>query len=367
MSVPVSLGTLYISNTEMLTFAGSGPLTLSANVADAFVGVEAGSHVIHTPLRLNSPTILHVVDSSVLTVGGPLRSTFSGLEFAKVSGGELRIDGAQSYRPDSLFIAIAGATTISTNAGGVAGVASLSVNIENTALVTFAASQRLAALRIGGGFQGEDVAPVAVLEANGSRVIHTNELAVDPTGTLDLADNALIVQATPETRASVRADVETFLAAGCSGGTWLGTGITSSTARSDPLTGLAASLNDRGDGTPLFTSFRGNPVDVNSIIVAHSYTGDANLDGLIDIDDYVQIDTGYLEQPAVPWYADGDFNYDDRIDIDDYVLIDSAFVETGDVAGVASTIRAVAVPEPGSALLAVAASAWRVLRWRRRR
>ena len=361
---PASIGTFYLSNTSPLLFNGPSRLTLASEVADAFVAVEAGDHAVAAPLHLASATVLHVLEPSVLTISGPL-SSGAGVEFAKVSGGSLQISGPQTHGAGSLFIAIDGRTRIASDAGSV-GAAALAMNVENTAVVTFAANQHLRALRVGGGFQGEDVAPVAVLEQHGGRVIHTELLEVHPTGKLDLTDNALVVRATAATRAAVLAEVEGLIetARNSAAGLWRGKGITSSAAEARPVTGLAVALNDRGDGTPLFTTFRAEPVDVNSVIVRHTFNGDANLDGIISSDDYFRIDSGFLAQPVNPMYAQGDFNFDDAITSDDYFQIDQAFLGQHAPATAGGGLRSVIVPEPAAgAMLATAA----LLAARRRR
>ena len=353
---PAALGTFYLSNTSPLLFDGPSRLTLASEVADAFVAVEAGDHAVAAPLHLASATVLHVLEPSVLTISGPL-SSGAAIEFAKVSGGSLEISGPQAHGEGSLFIAIDGRTRMGSDAGSV-GAAVLAVNVENRAVVTFAADQHLRALRVGGGFEGEDVAPVAVLEQHGGRVIHADLLEVHPTGRLDVTDNALVVRATAETRAAVLAEVEGLIEAArnAAAGLWRGNGITSSTAEARPVTGLAVVLNDRGDGTPLFTTFGGEPVDVNSVIVRHTFNGDANLDGVINSDDYFRIDNTFLSPVANPTYREGDFNFDDRINSDDYFLIDAAFLGQQAGASGGGALQSVVVPEPASAtLLATAA------------
>jgi hypothetical protein len=353
---PASIGTLYISNTSPITFGGAGPLTLASNVADAFVGVEAGSHAVSASLILASHAVIHVLEPSVLTISGPL-DTAPRVEFAKVSSGELRVTGPQSYGLGSLFIAIEGTTSFSTDAAGDAAAApNLSMNVENTAHVRFAASQHLTSLHVGGAFQGEDVAPLVIVEPHGGRVLHTRELAVDPTGTLDLTDNALVVQApTAQDAAAVLAHVDTAIASArnATAGTWLGRGITSTTAAANPLTTLAAVLN------PGLATFSGGVIDENAIIVTHTYNGDANLDATINADDYFRIDQGFLAQPQNPIYRDGDFNYDDRINADDYFLIDQAFLGQGPPltgSGSQGPLTSLSVPEPTTSLLTLAAT-----------
>ena len=55
----------------------------------------------------------------------------------------------------------------------------------------------------------------------------------------------------------------------------------------------------------------------------YTYGGDANLDGVINIDDYTQIDSSISAGGALKGWLNGDFNYDGNIDIDDYTIIDS--------------------------------------------
>jgi hypothetical protein len=100
-----------------------------------------------------------------------------------------------------------------------------------------------------------------------------------------------------------------LIKSGRSNGTWAGPGITSSAAmlNSNGMTGLATGQNDLGE-----------------ILVKYTWNGDANLDGLINADDYFQIDSGYVTQSK--GYQNGDFNYDDTINADDYFLIDSAYI-----------------------------------------
>ena len=109
---------------------------------------------------------------------------------------------------------------------------------------------------------------------------------------------------------------------------WAATGITSSAARSDPsgMTGLAAILNDNGDGAPIFTHFASGTQAATEdfTIVKYTWNGDANLDGIVNADDYFLADSGYITQKK-GWY-NGDFNYDGIINADDYFLIDSAYI-----------------------------------------
>jgi hypothetical protein len=150
---------------------------------------------------------------------------------------------------------------------------------------------------------------------------------------LDLIDNDMIVQATAANRQSVLASIFNSLkSARNSSPRWTGLGITSSAAANDPrhITGLAAILNDNGAGGTLYSTFDGQSVDINSILVKYTYDGDANLDGQVNADDYAAIDAGFATHAT--GYAHGDFNYSGgQPNSDDYFAIDRSFSDQGAV------------------------------------
>jgi hypothetical protein len=72
------------------------------------------------------------------------------------------------------------------------------------------------------------------------------------------------------------------------------------------------------------------------------------VDGVVNADDYFQIDSGYITQAK--GYQNGDFNYDGVINADDYFLIDSAFI--GQRGALSNGMqRSAAVPEPAGLVL----------------
>ena len=122
---------------------------------------------------------------------------------------------------------------------------------------------------------------------------------------------------------------------------WAGPGLTSSAARADAhgSTSLAVFNNDDGAGHALLSSFGGQSIGADCILVKYTWNGDANADGILDGDDYFLIDCGYLAQAKR--YQDGDFNFDELITAEDYFLIDSAFIGQSRPLG-ASALKAAA-------------------------
>jgi hypothetical protein len=72
-------------------------------------------------------------------------------------------------------------------------------------------------------------------------------------------------------------------------------------------------------------SFAGQSVDDTAILIAQVRTGDADLNGRIDADDYFAIDSNYNKSALAPAYGAGDFNYDGKLNGDDYFLIAYCF------------------------------------------
>ncbi|MCY2953455.1 MAG: GEVED domain-containing protein [Planctomycetota bacterium] len=209
---------------------------------------------------------------------------------------------------------IGGTTDLDTNEG-VGGI-DLGVEAYSDAVVNFGASQYLGALRV------FDIGRVN-LKAGGDKVIDTKELLLDiGSGTVDLFNNDMIV------RNGDRDLIGLLIRLARNGGAWDGVYLTSTTAGATPYTGLAAVLNDAGDGTTVVDTFAGRAVGLADMLIKYTWDGDANLDGLINADDYFLVDSGYITQAK--GYYNGDFNYDGTINADDYFMIDSAYIgQTG--------------------------------------
>jgi hypothetical protein len=93
----------------------------------------------------------------------------------------------------------------------------------------------------------------------------------------------------------------------------------------------------------------GQTITGTDTLVMYTYGGDATLDGKINIDDYVKIDSGIAS--GLTGWSNGDFNYDGKINIDDYAtVIDANIGNQGafvfPTAGGVTELLMVAVPEP---------------------
>jgi hypothetical protein len=193
------------------------------------------------------------------------------------------------------------------------------------------------------------------------------EFALAPTATFDLSDNAAIVDyAGTSPAATVRAQILTGRGGPGPGGTWNGTGITSTSAATANVTNAdSQSLGYTDNATlPLgpYKIFYGDPVDDTSVLIAFTRTGDANLDGVVNDDDVTIVGAMYAPGVPQPSWAHGDFDYNGFVDDDDVTLLNafydpSAASLSGTPAepGAGATTAVAAVPEPPAVALALLA------------
>ena len=279
-----------------------------------------------------------------------------------------------------------GATTVNGGllavGGSIANSASVSVN--NGAQFHATATQTLNALNVNDGGK----ALVVATGAGNKKVLTVGRntsgapLNFAGTGTLDIADNGLVIDVAPGSEAIALANTRAKILAGynpsspgAGDGNWMGTGgITSSAAASDPGTRalgyvLASDFLGSGGG-----DFMGQTVDGSSILVRYTIIADANLDGTVGFVDLVRLAQNYGGTNK-DW-ATGDFNYDGKVDFIDLVklaqnyggVLPAQAIPGASIQFEADLARAfAAVPEPASiAALGVAAAAAMLGRRRRR-
>lgn len=232
-----------------------------------------------------------------------------------------------------------------TGVNTLAAAVTAPVRVNSGATLNFF-TQAFKGLTINGG--------TAVLaDAPTRQLLEVTSLNLDATGTLDLNDNDLIIR-DPAGAAALPAVVDAIKRAR-GAGDWLGAGLTSSAARNDPddLTTLAAISNDRGNGTPIFTTFAGQSVDQDAVLVMYTLYGDANFDGEVSIADFLRTDRGAARN--LTGWNNGDFDYSGVVDAADYFLLDQSFLKQSAPAAASTSVHTSAVPEPSCLLLGLLA------------
>jgi hypothetical protein len=277
--------------------------------------------------------------------------------FATLTGGVLSVEG--SVATDAITLGVAGdqiqatrgETTLSFAAAGVTDleidtgtftftgdVGDVTLQIASGASAVFYTDQHLAGLHVDGGTAG--------FSSGGDRVLVAQEIAFTGDGQLDVLDDSLAVHSTAANRFADAANVAANIKSGFNlGGTlWAGPGITTSLGGNGAGSyhALGTILNDlaaAGVGTgAIYSTFAGEDVGVNDVLVRYTYFGDADLDGAVTTNDYFQIDNGFLG--AKTGWINGDFDYDGSITTNDYFLIDNAFLGQSSAAGAAAVDNA---------------------------
>jgi hypothetical protein len=229
----------------------------------------------------------------------------------KRGAGTLTISGTQSHGTGAVLVANGGVTNLNADGGP-------NLSVQANANLNFGATQHLAGVTIGEGGR-------ATLTPGGEKNLVTAALAIaggdTPIGTLDLTDNAAIIDYSgTSSDATVRNQIIAGRGGSGLGKTWNGQGITSSTAA--------------------------------AILMRFTRTGDANLDGVVNNNDVTIVGANYAPGFAKPRWDLGDFDYNGFVDNDDVTLLGVYYnPSAAPIPAPAATEGVAAVPEPASWLM----------------
>ncbi|WP_428938889.1 dockerin type I repeat-containing protein [Fontivita pretiosa] len=318
----VTIGTLRFDNANTYQIAGNGTLNVQVASGTGLIEVLQGSHKINLPINFHSSTNITVPTGSTLTIGDPM-VVKTGATVTK--SGTVLIEAPLTIEP-----------------GGV-------LNLGNGVSSLYKAPTLGTGAKVNITGSG-----VNVLEGNLATVTAQIKTALENGGNFD----------------------------------WQGPGIGSTRAFQQNQTagsflyGLGVVLNDLaqvGGSGPIYTTFNGQSVASDDVLVKFTYFGDADLSGSIDATDYSLIDNGYVN--TLSGWINGDFDYSGTIDATDYALIDNAYVNQagplaealiaehtrmfgGEYLAALRAIQSGVIPEPASLSL-LALGAWSLKRCRR--
>jgi hypothetical protein len=165
---------------------------------------------------------------------------------------------------------------------------------------------------------------LTLLPGRGTSVV--TELTLGPEGVLDLADNALVLDYSGTSPvATIREKIFAGRGGSGFGPSWTQPGINSTTAaeaNKDEPEAFSIGFAENA-ALPLgpYTTFRGQPVDDTSILIAYTRTGDANLDGVVDDQDVTIVGASFAPGVPQPHWAFGDFDYNGFVDDADVTLL----------------------------------------------
>lgn len=368
----MSSGQVRVSAAERLVFTGNsntnegriqlfgGTAEFSVGLANWASGIIAGRGTLITQTGLSNSgqiqlsggftdvlgNLSNAAGSKVIVSGGATATFYN--DVTNAAGSEFRVSAGST----AVFFGNVQGTSVFTGAGTKVFEGGIStLNLMQTAgstIVEAAASLSMAAI------QEQELTVNGTVQLTGegpaSRLARLNIAGAtdDWSGSLDMTDHDLIVQSNTADRMADLARISNQIQSARNGGAglWGGRGITTSAAGQDGLKTLAVILNDRGTGRPIFGQFRDEAVDENSILLAYGWTGDTDLNGLIDASDYFRLARGLAK--GLSGYQHGDLDYSGGVDLEDFGLIDRAFL--AQQSGRISLRTAAVVPEPGSVL-----------------
>ena len=100
--------------------------------------------------------------------------------------------------------------------------------------------------------------------------------------------------------------------------------------------------------------FAGQSVDATSLLVAYTYTGDANLDGTVNALDFNAVASNFGAVSGMVW-TNGDFNYDGIVNTQDFTSMAANFGLVMSASPGPLATSGTLVPEPASLLMVIGA------------
>jgi fibronectin-binding autotransporter adhesin len=341
------------SNNVNLIKTGGGTLTLggdnSTNAGGGFVNaiiVNGGTVKASQDVSLGQLAKTVTLNTGTFQFGASFNPT--GRTFS-ISGGGGTID-TNGFNANIDGV-LAGSGVV-TKTG--AGVLTLSGNNTHTGgivvstgeVVVTQSMRKSASLNVADGVK----LTMAPRVANVAHVLQIGTLSLNSTGTLDMNNHDLVVDAGAFTT------LEPLVLGGYRGGPdTTATGIISTTSQTiDGGTTILALFDNSLAGFADYPFGSGLTVAPGAIVGKYTYIGDTNYDGQVTPQDYTATDSnlGTSVDPAISWFY-GDTNFDGNIDPTDYAGIDGA-LGLGQGNPLAAQGLA-AVPEPAFGLTAMGA------------
>jgi hypothetical protein len=284
--ISLSGGSLLLVNQPLTNtgqISGHGTLHAASLTNDGTIVLANGTSTLHGPVTNNPTARIELRFSPTLFTGPVTNHGTLTLHNANVT-----FANNGSNLPLAAPAALSALLPSSFSSAGLSGTGSLTLSPASTLSTSFLHQSTLTN------------AGTLTLRPRqqGGRPSFLATLTLLPNSTLDLADNPLTLTKAPHEQAAFLPTLRHHLAQGL---------LTSTTPDPAHTTSLAYLPTPAG------------------ILIRLTSTGDANLDGLLDADDYALLDQGLLTGGAF-WHQ-GDFDYDGQVTSADYLLLDTTLAK----------------------------------------
>lgn len=324
------------------TLVGAGKLTLDGTTpVISTTATNTGTQTIAVNLDLAAGTTI-MVNGGTLNLNLPADATLgTGVTATIANGATLNLGGTGNALSNGTTAhanvtnhGTLAAITAGKRVGNIDGAGSTNVTAAGASLT--ANSIRQSSLMIGAGN--------SVTIAANSGASRLNTLSINATGKLDLADNDLIV--VNGNLAALTAQLRSGLDINSSYGN--GPGITSNAFATNPAGNTVLGVAPNSELG--YTTFAGQPVGANDVLIKYTYFGDADLNGVVDTaTDFDLYITGMTSGGSLHGWLFGDFDYNGAVDsaTDFDLYITGLTSQGGALLSAASPPQISTVPEPG--------------------
>ncbi len=329
-----------ISGRGVLSFGNgltnASTLSLSAGVSDVFgpvTNAPGGKSIV-------TGNATAVFQGDVTNLPGSefrVSSASTVVFFGAVSGvGEFTGPGTKIFEGTATDGALTGFGNTVVGPGGAVSVTRFderSVAVVGRLVVeangTSAATSRAAALSVAGG-----AAPVGVLD------LRNNDLVIDYSGVSPLGSPGM------------GNSIAGWIASGYAGGAWSGRGIVATLAD-----GSSFGLGYAQSSAVLASfpaTFSGQMVDDTAVLIAYTRYGDADLNGVVNLNDFNKLAANFGRTGAL--WTDGDFDYSGVVNLSDFNRLAANFGLSAGPNGPTPedwSALSAAVPEPTAVVIAL--------------
>ncbi len=214
----------------------------------------------------------------------------------------------------------------------------------NAGTLIFNATHQIASLTVNTGAR-------AILSSGRNKLLNATSLTINGSGVLDMMDNDAIFTTT------LLSQVKGYIQTAYGNGSWSGTGLTSIAAQSTAASAHPTALGYATASSLNIGTFDGQLVSGASVLLRYTYSGDANLDGTVNLLDLNSLASNFGVSSAV--WSQADFNYDGTVNMLDFNLLASNFgsslgppaLSSLPLGAAISPSLGALVPEPTSAIL----------------